>query len=369
MKKVTIMALHLNYGGVEKFICDLANTFSSDYQVVIATTYRLCDRAFFSLNDNVEVIYLTDYKPNRQEFYAAVNEKKIGRIISEAFKALKTLYAKNNSLIKYVQKMKTDIVITTRKEQSEIVERYCNDSVLKIATEHNHHNNDKKYVKQLYKSTKNMDKLVLLSKSLHKFYTKLFSDDKVECECIEHFVNINTNVQEKRDKSVISVGRLSYEKGFNELLDIAKSSKDIQYSLIGEGSERDLLEQRIESEYIDNVNLLGSMSFDQITQKYLRNSIFLMTSHSESFGLALIEAMACGLPCIAFDSAKGPKEIIEDGVNGCFVSNRDVSKMADIIKELLNNENELERLREGAFETANKYSYDKFKRKWLDIVK
>ena len=66
MKKITILALHLNYGGIERFISTLANSISDDYDVEIVSTYKLQDKPFFKLKSNIKVKYLiTGLKPNK----------------------------------------------------------------------------------------------------------------------------------------------------------------------------------------------------------------------------------------------------------------------------------------------------------------
>ena len=77
MKKISILALHLGYGGIEKSIVNLANTLCSRYEVEIACTYRLFDKSAFDLNPNVKVKYLiNDLKPNKDSFKKALKAKK-----------------------------------------------------------------------------------------------------------------------------------------------------------------------------------------------------------------------------------------------------------------------------------------------------
>ena len=54
-----------------------------------------------------------------------------------------------------------------------------------------------------------------------------------------------------------------------------------------------------------------------------------MTSNYEGFGMVLVEAMACGVPAVAFDCKCGPKDIIKDGENGLLVRNGDIQALAD----------------------------------------
>ena len=65
MKKISILALHLGYGGIEKSIVSLANILCTRYEVEIASCYRLYDTSAFELDPRVKVKYLIkDLKPN-----------------------------------------------------------------------------------------------------------------------------------------------------------------------------------------------------------------------------------------------------------------------------------------------------------------
>ena len=84
-----------------------------------------------------------------------------------------------------------------------------------------------------------------------------------------------------------------------------------------------------------------------------------MTSFEESFGLVLVEASSFGLPLIAFDSAIGAKEIIQE--NGILVSNRDKSVMIKKIKKLMNDISERKLYQKKSLEIYKSYDYNTLK--------
>ena len=92
MKKITILALHLNFGGIERFITNLANSISEDYKVEIVSTYKLLDEPFFKLNDNITVKYLiTDLKPNKNLVKKYLKECKFIKLFKELIKSIKNI--------------------------------------------------------------------------------------------------------------------------------------------------------------------------------------------------------------------------------------------------------------------------------------
>ena len=82
MKKISILSLHLGYGGIEKCITSLANTLCDKYEIEIAVSYRLFDESAFHLDERVKVIYLNDSNivPNREAFKSACRKFNIIKI-------------------------------------------------------------------------------------------------------------------------------------------------------------------------------------------------------------------------------------------------------------------------------------------------
>ena len=67
MKKVTILALHLGYGGIENAVATLANLLCEKYEVEILSVYRLYNEPVFDIDERVKIRYISNIKPNKNE--------------------------------------------------------------------------------------------------------------------------------------------------------------------------------------------------------------------------------------------------------------------------------------------------------------
>lgn len=150
---------------------------------------------------------------------------------------------------------------------------------------------------------------------------------------IPDFVHLNPTDRfcDYAAKSVIFVGRFSAQKDISTLLQIWRvvHQRHPDWTLQifgGYGEEQDMLLPQIEQM---NCNVVVHETTPDIFERYLENSILLLTSRFEPFGLVLPEAMSCGLPVVAFDCPYGPVNIISDGKDGFLIRNRDIHSYAE----------------------------------------
>lgn len=189
--------------------------------------------------------------------------------------------------------------------------------------------------------------------------------------------NIYNPIQVRRDvdkpkntKIILSAGRLTYQKGFDLLIEVAKEvfacKHDWRWIIVGEGEDRELLQKKILDYNLEkNVMLLGGVK--DIDNYYKEAEIFVMTSRFEGLGMVILEAFNYGVPVISFDCPVGPKEIIRHGINGFLVPNQDVECMTRKIN-LLMEDNELRKY----FSKNTKIDLDKFNienvgLKWIEL--
>lgn len=374
MKKVSILSLHLGYGGIEKSVAALANMLCEKYEVEIACSYKLFEKSVFPVSDKVSIKYLTDVQPNRKEFKKAVRSKNIIKIFKEGLYAIKVLIKRRSSMIKYIKKCDSDVVIATRDIFDEWLGDYGKEETLKIGWEHNHYHNNFKYASNITRSNKKLDYLVLVSNSLREFYSKELVNSK--CECV-YIPNVIESIPDKsaslNNKRLVSVGRLSPEKGFMDLLKIFtllhKDYPDWKLDIVGDGVEKEKMERFIEEYDLQKfVTLHGFRDKDYIDKLLHESSIYLLTSYTESFGIVLIEAMSHGVPCIAFDSAEGARELIQSGKNGYLIKNRSYTAFIKKVSDLIENKEERKRIGKVSKEGVKQYTCEVVSKQWIDLI-
>lgn len=369
-KKISILSLHLGFGGVEQVVTNTANMLSNDYEVEIVSLYKNKEKTPFEINKKVKITYLTNLISNKAEFKAAVKRKNIFKIIKEGIKATYILINKNQFMRSYILKSDAKVIISSRYSFSKIL-NYCGrENCYKIHHEHTFSVSDK-YLNNLNK-LKNINEVIVVSQALYDEYKNKLD---IKLEYIPNALNYfpkESELSKLDNKTLIAVGRMAPEKGFSDLIDVIKEvdDKEVVLNLFGDGQELEFLKNKVKELNLEKqINFYGFKNQDFI-KKYMQNSsLYVMTSFEESFGLVLIEAMSYGVPCIAFDSAKGAKYIINEK-NGYFIKERNKDEMANTIKKYLQL-NCKDKLKYGinARNTSKEYVFDKIQNIWLKHIK
>lgn len=369
-KKVTFLLLHLGYGGTETSNINIANSICDDYEVELISFYNLEENQTKNLKDNISIKYLYNGGPNKVELKKAIEGKNIFNMLKEGIKALDILVKKKYLIKKEILNSNSGIIISSRYSFSKLLGKYGNKECIKIAQEHNHHNNDKKYIKKIIGSLKNIDYFMPVSLELTNFYRKKIHNQKTKTYYIPHFLEyFPEKCSNLAEKQIVSIGRLDPIKGFLDLIDIFKEleqhASDWILNIIGGGDQYDELQKKIYDTGLEKkVFLLGQKNREEINKILSKSSIYVMTSYSESFGLVLLEAESFGIPLIAFDSAQGAKEIIKDSENGFLISKREKKEMINKILDLVNNPQLRNDLGHTGRELSKNYKKEKIQEKW-----
>jgi GalNAc-alpha-(1->4)-GalNAc-alpha-(1->3)-diNAcBac-PP-undecaprenol alpha-1,4-N-acetyl-D-galactosaminyltransferase len=169
---------------------------------------------------------------------------------------------------------------------------------------------------------------------------------------------------------IVGMGRLEPQKGFDLLLrafaQCAEDHLDWTLEIVGEGSERDRLRALADDLGIADKLLLPGIV--KHSEGVLRQAdLFVLSSRYEGFPMALLEAMTSGLPVVSFDCRSGPREMIENGVNGVLVPSNDVGALANAMAHLMGDEGQRKRLGERAIAVADKFSLARVNQMWCCV--
>ena len=170
-----------------------------------------------------------------------------------------------------------------------------------------------------------------------------------------------------KSKKVIAVSRHSYEKGLERLLliwkKVVEKHPDWTLDIYGKYSE-DLGLQKIAQSLNISKNVVFHEPVKNINDKYLEASFYVMTSYYEGFPMVLIEAMASGLPCIAYDCPCGPRAIINNNENGFLVENGNLDSFIQKIELLIEDENLRIEMGKKSQKSSGKYNLEFIMQQW-----
>lgn len=216
------------------------------------------------------------------------------------------------------------------------------------------------------------DAIVTLTEEDRGYYLE---NIKVKCpiQAIYNPIMGLENVKEydTSSKMILSVGRLTHQKGFDMLVDIAKEvlhqHKDWTWIILGEGEDRPLLEQKIKDYQLENRLILkGNVS--NIDQYYEKTGIFVLTSRYEGLPMTLLETKPYQLPVVSFDMKTGPKECVIKGENGYLIEEFNQEKMINKINILIENEDLRYEFSRNALNDTKKFSLSKIIQQWSVLL-
>lgn len=160
-------------------------------------------------------------------------------------------------------------------------------------------------------------------------------------------------------RSVLALGRLTRQKGFDYLLDawavVIRRVPDAHLTLVGEGEDKATLRARARRLGLGE-RVTFSPFVDDVAQLYRAASLFVLSSRFEGLPMVLLEAQTHGLPIVAFDCPYGPREIITDGIDGVLCEAGNPQALAEGLIRLLENSPEREAMSVAARQASGRYA-------------
>lgn len=211
-------------------------------------------------------------------------------------------------------------------------------------------------------------KVVVLTSNDVKFFEK---------RGLKNVVQIPNPVQpmqgklsECTSKRIIAVGRLVYQKGFENLIDgfkvVHQHYPDWILDIFGGGPMKEELQQRIESNGLSGIVTLKGLT-NKITEELSKSSIFVLSSRFEGFPMVLVEAMNQGVTCVSYDCPNGPSDIVKNGYNGLLVENQNLEKLVEALEYLISHPDERKKMGHNAPSSVVQFSEEKVAAKWIQL--
>ncbi|MFP3846774.1 glycosyltransferase [Priestia filamentosa] len=319
-RKVMLLMTGLHYGGMERVVFIAQSLIKKDYDVRVVTLYA---------KD-------ADYEPDFE--YIDLNCPPRGGKISKSFNVLKRVL----KVRKIKNKIKPDIVmsfgtsanfanvLSKGKEKVVVGIRsydWLTNYFVNYSIDRWTYNRSDRVVSVSKLIAQDAERIFTLSKERSKVLYNPYDVDYICKKAEEELDEINLP---NTDKLIISVGRLVNQKGFNHLIKafslVIQNHPDAHLMIVGHGEKEDELRTLILNLGIqENVILAGGQSNPY---KFMKNAnLYVLSSVTEGFPNAMVEAMSVGLPILAVDCKSGPREILStlDSKNSTY-KNKDLEK-------------------------------------------
>ena len=376
MKIVYIYHSFILKGGIERVFCDKMNYLAQNtsYDVTFITFEQGNHPFAYKLNDRIKVV---DINCRFVELwnYNIIKRNILNFILRRKLKKCLTATLKKES---------PDIVISTTED---IKYNYCifNLPYRFIVESHVHmkeiiksstkkqfiiHSISKIFFKWKLSKINKCKLLVALTDADKRDWSKVINSDIIIIPNILTFYPDKITDYSKRSKRILCVGRFDKQKGFDLMIKawaiIADKHKEWKVDIFGDGELNNTLNGLIKNYCLDE-SITIHPATNHIYDEYMDSSIFAFSSRYEGFGLVLIEAMSCGVPCISFDCPHGPSEIITNGRNGLLVQNGNIDEFANSLDSMINNYEQRKFMSINARIDSQKYKRENIMPQWIEL--
>lgn len=367
MTKILFLIPSLAKGGAERLVLDICNEFQkrSGYQVKLITFHTKNEYQFLTNELDFSVIpsfYIPSLKGKDKidvsELQTEINQFKPDVIHSHLFETEMVLSAISTTNCKYVvhfhdnMKQFSKLRLNSLKNKETLTNYY-----------------ERKIVLKSYKK-KNVSFIAIAKDSqdyIQKNLPKRFKNNLLH-NAIDT-VRFSNSVNEKSLDRLVIIGSLVDKKGQELAIEVInelhKRNRFVYLDILGDGPNRQNLSNQIAKYNLENFICLHG-NVDHPEDFLARSTIYLHTAIYEPFGLVLIEAMASGLPVVC-TNARGNVDIIENGVNGFLVDERDAVLIADKIEVLLKDSALRSLLSKNAKECSLNYDIKKYVDQLIDL--
>ncbi|RSS46340.1 glycosyltransferase [Streptomyces sp. WAC08241] len=334
-----------HYGGTIRTTFTLAEKLAERHEVEIVSVFRHRDRPLLGLPGGVTLRHLVDlrkdgpgYDGDHPDFHRPAEVFPRGDGRWKQYSALT-----DARIGEHLRGVETDVLVATRPGLNVHLARQARRGPVLIGQEHltleGHGYRLRRDIRHEYAL---LDAVTTVTEADARAYRRLGLPG-VRIEAVPNSVPApSLPPADPAAKTVVAAGRLTRVKRYDVLIDafaeVAGDHPDWKLRIYGSGDAvqdlRQPLARRIEERGLgERAFLMGSVT--PLEPEWVKGSIAAVTSQRESFGMTIVEAMRCGLPVVSTDCPHGPREIIEDGIDGRLVPVDDAAAVARALRELI----------------------------------
>lgn len=348
-----ILIMHRSYalvGGAERVITDKANFLANaghqlllvsyeqgqhplPYELHPSVGYKDLDCRFFTLSKYSLPLHIYHFLRLRNKFRKALRStvedfKPDVIVLASDWQTLMGAVVKSVNPIPVIAEFHNTYAYIMRKVGSS--ENWLRKMVTKF------------YYRQTINNLRKCSKLVVLTEIDAQNWRRHFDNVCVIPNPVTLYPDVIDDIPKDHGR-IIFVGRFNHEKRIDRLITafsmFADRYPDWHVDIFGDGNEKEnLLHQ------IDECGLVNRVVIHEPTKaiydEYKRSEMLVLCSEHEASPLVLVEAMACGVPCVSLDCPTGPRAIIKDGETGLLAKDGDVNDLASKMEWLIAHEAE-----------------------------
>ncbi|WP_373598231.1 glycosyltransferase [Paraclostridium bifermentans] len=349
MKKITFQLTNMGIaGGVERVVSIWANYFSQNHDIEIVTENQ--QTSFYNLEKNI--------KMGKLNYFSNIKFLPIIRLII-IYKFLKS--REDGETIIFNKYIPTTSIYILRK-----LGLFKNLNLIYFA-----HSGTSQFI-NFYKfyQTKQIfnayDKVICLYEDLNK-ESKLIKREKIVIICNPTAIKVSEEYKAD-SKNFLTVGRLSYPKGYDMLIDswniVSKELKDWKLLIVGSGElEYELKEKCRELSLENSIEFIPATK--NISQYYMDASIFLSSSRYEGLPMVVLEALEAGLPIVSYD-IDANKKLVTD--NGILVESYNIEKFAEAMIKLAKDKSIRQEMSVNSKRYSKEYDIENIVTSWNEIL-
>ncbi len=378
--KVYVLLMNAyGWGGTIRTTLNLVERLAETHEVELISMIRRRERPQFRFPEGIGVSVIDDRRSGAQRSgWRGRLRRRIRKLPSLLVHPEEWAFSASSprgdvGLIRKLRALDPGVLIATRPSLNVIAAQFAPDHVLVVGQEHlNFRAHRPGLARQIERHYGGLDALVVLTDADRRDYGELLAGSDTQVARITNALpRVLGEPRAERQKVVLAAGRLTWQKGFDLLIDayvpIAREHPDWQLRIYGDGNRKQRLRRRILRHGVyNNVFLMGATQ--RLGEFMSRASLFALSSRYEGFGMVIVEAMSKGLPVVSFDCPRGPAEIIDAGRDGILVPSQDVAGMTHALLELMQDDDRRRRYGAAALDKAPRFEIDQIGAQWESLL-